>query len=108
MTARLLEFTRFKGRDGDNAEMDFDPTLHELAKEVGMGRDAQQRSLCSSLSVGRAIGRTLAGSGGNLQELHPGIELRQSEFHQLLSQCDDAIPRCDQEDRHADRRGGGG
>jgi len=62
----------------DKVAVTFDPMLWEVAKEVGMGRHPEQRSMGSSLGMARTIARKLGLSPAVDQ--NPGIEFTKPEL----------------------------
>ena len=65
--------------------MRFDPTLYDLAREVGMGRDPKQYLMGEALGVGRGVGHRLIGQDGGLKiDRNPGLELRQPGFREYF------------------------
>jgi hypothetical protein len=66
---------------GDAVELKFDPTMYDLAREVGMGRHPKQYLMAQAQGVGRGIGHRLLGQDGGLKiDRDPGLELRQPGF----------------------------
>ena len=59
-------------------QMTIDPTMYEVAREVGMGRNPDQRSECFILGLGRQVGR-LTGLGKAVDQ-NPGCELKEPKF----------------------------
>jgi hypothetical protein len=64
---------------GNKVQLRFDPTMYELAKEVGMGKNPEQAMMGAALPMARAIGRRLTEGGAKVDQ-QPGIELRQPGF----------------------------
>jgi hypothetical protein len=60
--------------------LEFDPLLWDLAREVGMGKHPEQRSIVYSLELARAIARRLPGLEGAKVDQDPGIELKHNQF----------------------------
>jgi len=70
---------------GGSVDMRFDPTLYDLAREAGMGRDPKQYLMGEALSVGRGVGHRLIGEDGGLKiDRNPGLELRQPGFREYF------------------------
>ncbi len=66
---------------GGAVQLQFDATLYDLAREVGMGRHPKQYLMGEALGVGRGIGHRLIGEDGGLKiDRNPGLELRQPGF----------------------------
>ncbi|HVS39301.1 MAG TPA: glycoside hydrolase domain-containing protein, partial [Gemmataceae bacterium] len=66
---------------GGAVQMEFDTTLYDLAREVGMGRHPKQYLMGEALGVGRGVGHRLIGEEGGLKiDRNPGLELRQPGF----------------------------
>jgi hypothetical protein len=66
---------------GDAVDLRFDPTLYDLAREVGMGRHPKQYMMGQALGVARGVGKRLVGEDGGLKiDRDPGLELRQPKF----------------------------
>ena len=72
------------GKNGA-VQMRFDPTLYDLAREAGMGRDPKQYLMGQALGVGRGVGHRLIGQDGGLMiDRNPGLELRQPGFREYF------------------------
>ncbi len=70
---------------GDAVELKFDPTLYDLAREVGMGQNPKQYLMGRVQGIGRGIGHLLIGQDGGLMiDRDPGLELRQPGFRNLF------------------------
>jgi hypothetical protein len=66
---------------GGAVGLKFDPTMFDLAREVGMGQHPKQYLMGQALGVGRGIGHRLIGQDGGLMiDRDPGLELRQPGF----------------------------
>jgi hypothetical protein len=66
---------------GNVVELKFDPTMYDLAREVGMGRHPKQYLMGQAQGIGRGIGHRLLGQDGGLRiDRDPGLELRQPGF----------------------------
>ena len=63
---------------GSKVRLSFDPTLYEIAREVGMGRHPEQRMMTTSLGMARAIARRLGLSPA--VDRNPGIEFSKPEL----------------------------
>ena len=79
-TAVALPPPAVVGVEGGRVRLRFDPTVWEVAREVGMGRHPEQACMANSLGVARGIARRLPGSAGAKVDQQPGLELRQREF----------------------------
>lgn len=68
-------------RDGE-AEVTFDPTLFEIAREVGMGRRPEQHQMGTTLGMARTIARRVLGMGAGVDQ-QPGSEMGKPELKGL-------------------------
>jgi hypothetical protein len=64
--------------------LEFDSTMLELARQVGMGRHPKQYQMGRTLNLGRGVGRQLMNLDGAAIDRDPGIELRQPGFGALF------------------------
>jgi hypothetical protein len=80
-TAVQLGPATVTGLNRGAVQLQFDPTLYDLAREAGMGRHPKQYLMGEALGVGRGIGHRLIGEDGGLKiDRNPGLELRQPGF----------------------------
>ena len=81
-TATVVGSGNVTGVKGDDVQIQFDPTMWNLAREAGMGRHPLQFQMGQSLGCARAIARLGLGLYGRVDS-HPGCEFEHPRLKPL-------------------------
>ncbi|MCW8130555.1 MAG: hypothetical protein KIS92_09420 [Planctomycetota bacterium] len=70
------------GVNGGSVDVNLDPMMYEIVKEVGMGRRPEQMQMGNTLGMARTIGRRFLGMGANIDQ-NPGSEMEKPQLKGL-------------------------
>ena len=82
-TATCVGLGKINGVANGTVQVDFDPLIFDIAKEVGMGRRPAQYMMANSLGFARHIARRHLGFGAKVDQ-QPGSELANPELKGLF------------------------